>query len=74
MSSELERPLCAIRLIDEAGPPAEIASRTFLPVHNGTSLYFAVPNLGKQSVTLDLESAGGSRDARQRRDSSVAFL
>jgi crotonobetainyl-CoA:carnitine CoA-transferase CaiB-like acyl-CoA transferase len=40
-------------------PPGGVASRSLPPFHNGTSLYFAVRNLGKKSVTLDLESADG---------------
>jgi crotonobetainyl-CoA:carnitine CoA-transferase CaiB-like acyl-CoA transferase len=42
-------------------PPGGVASRTFPPFHNGTSLYFAVRNLGKKSVTLDIESDNGRR-------------
>jgi crotonobetainyl-CoA:carnitine CoA-transferase CaiB-like acyl-CoA transferase len=45
-------------------PPGGAASRAFPPFHNGTSLYFAVRNLGKKSVTLDLEST----DSRRRLD------
>jgi crotonobetainyl-CoA:carnitine CoA-transferase CaiB-like acyl-CoA transferase len=40
-------------------PPGGAASRSFPPFHNGTSLYFAIRNLGKKSVTLDLNSADG---------------
>ncbi|HYK66062.1 MAG TPA: CoA transferase [Patescibacteria group bacterium] len=40
-------------------PPGGSASRKLPPFHGGTSLYFAVRNLGEKSVTLDLETAAG---------------
>jgi crotonobetainyl-CoA:carnitine CoA-transferase CaiB-like acyl-CoA transferase len=40
-------------------PLGGAASRGFPPFHSATSLYFAVRNLGKTSVTLDMESAEG---------------
>jgi crotonobetainyl-CoA:carnitine CoA-transferase CaiB-like acyl-CoA transferase len=45
-------------------PPGGTASRSFPPFHNGTSLYFAIRNLGKKSVTIDPEST----DDRRRLD------
>ena len=42
-------------------PPGGAVSRRLPPFHGDTSLYFAVRNLGKKSVTLDLESAEGRR-------------
>ncbi len=44
-------------------PPRGAASRGIPPFHNesDTSLYFAVRNLGKKSITLDLEAAEGRR-------------
>ena len=39
-------------------PPAGSASRDRAPVREGVSLYFAVRNTNKRSVTIDLESAG----------------
>src|SRR5579863_4802710 len=42
-------------------PPGGAASRRFPPFHGDTSLYFAVRNLGKKSVTLDLNAAEGRR-------------
>src|SRR5579863_4248387 len=35
------------------------ASRHMPPFHGDTSLYFAVRNLGKKSVTLDMQAAEG---------------
>ncbi|HYK63579.1 MAG TPA: CoA transferase, partial [Patescibacteria group bacterium] len=55
-------------------PPGGVASRTFPPFHNGTSLYFAVRNLGKQSVTLDVESAGGRRRLDELLDHADVWL
>ena len=46
-------------------PPGGSQSRKLPPFHKGTSLYFAVRNLGEKSVTCDLESAAG-RDAFDR--------
>ena len=43
-------------------PPGGAASRHAAPFHNDLSLYFTVRNLGKKSVTLDMDSA----DARRR--------
>ena len=40
-------------------PPGGSLSRKLPPFHHGTSLYFAVRNLGEKSVTFDLESAAG---------------
>ena len=37
------------------------ASRRMPPFHGDTSLYFAVRNLGKKSVTLDMQSVEGRR-------------
>src|SRR5271155_5721896 len=45
-------------------PPGGAASRRMAPFHNDTSLYFTVRNLGKKSVTLDMDSA----DDRRRLD------
>jgi crotonobetainyl-CoA:carnitine CoA-transferase CaiB-like acyl-CoA transferase len=45
-------------------PPGGAASRRMPPFHGDTSLYFTVRNLGKKSITLDMESAQG----RQRLD------
>jgi crotonobetainyl-CoA:carnitine CoA-transferase CaiB-like acyl-CoA transferase len=42
-------------------PPGGAASRRMAPFHGDTSLYFTVRNLGKKSVTLDMESADGRR-------------
>ena len=42
-------------------PPGGAASRHAAPFHNDTSLYFTVRNLGKKSVTLDMDSADGRR-------------
>ena len=42
-------------------PPGGAASRLIPPFHGETSLYFTVRNLGKKSVTLDMESADGRR-------------
>ncbi len=42
-------------------PPGGAASRGFSPFHGDTSLYFAVRNLGKKSVTLDIGTAEGRR-------------
>ena len=42
-------------------PPGGAASRRLPPVHDDISLYFTVRNLGKKSVTLDMESADGRR-------------
>ncbi len=42
-------------------PPGGVASRRLPPFHGDTSLYFAVRNLGKKSVTLDVESDEGRR-------------
>ena len=42
-------------------PPGGAASRRLPPFHGETSLYFAVRNLGKKSVTLDMGSAEGRR-------------
>ncbi len=39
--------------------PGGSRSRKLPPFHDGTSLYFAVRNLGEKSVTFDLESAAG---------------
>jgi crotonobetainyl-CoA:carnitine CoA-transferase CaiB-like acyl-CoA transferase len=82
MSSDLERPLAGIRVIDQSDengelcgrlladlgaevirvePPGGVASRRFPPFHKETSLYFTVRNLGKKSVTLDMDSAEGRR-------------
>ena len=49
-------------------PPGGAASRLIPPFHGGTSLYFTVRNLGKKSVTLDMESTEG----RRRLDSLLA--
>ena len=40
-------------------PPSGAASRRLPPFHDDISLYFTVRNLGKKSVTLNLESAEG---------------
>ncbi len=42
-------------------PPGGAASRRMPPFHDDFSLYFAVRNLGKKSVTLDMDSADGRR-------------
>ena len=42
-------------------PPGGAASRRMPPFHGDTSLYFTVRNLGKKSVTLDMQSAEGRR-------------
>ena len=42
-------------------PPGGAASRRMPPFHDDISLYFAVRNLGKKSVTLDMDSADGRR-------------
>ena len=42
-------------------PPGGAASRRLPPFTATTSLYFTVRNLGKKSVTLDIESAEGRR-------------
>jgi len=42
-------------------PSGGLASRAFPPFHHGTSLYFAVRNLGKKSVTIDMETVEGRR-------------
>ena len=42
-------------------PVAGAASRRMPPFHGDTSLYFTVRNLGKKSVTLDMQSAEGRR-------------
>jgi crotonobetainyl-CoA:carnitine CoA-transferase CaiB-like acyl-CoA transferase len=41
--------------------PGGAASRRLPPFHDDVSLYFTVRNLGKKSVTLDMESADGRR-------------
>ena len=82
MSSDSERPLAGIRVIDHADengelcgrlladlgaevirvePPGGAGSRRFPPFHKDISLFFAVRNLGKKSVTLDMDSAEGRR-------------
>ena len=40
-------------------PPGGAASRRMPPFHGDTSLYFTVRNLGKKSVTLDMEAGDG---------------
>jgi crotonobetainyl-CoA:carnitine CoA-transferase CaiB-like acyl-CoA transferase len=40
-------------------PTGGSRSRKLPPIHDGTSLYFTVRNLGEKSVTIDLESAAG---------------
>jgi crotonobetainyl-CoA:carnitine CoA-transferase CaiB-like acyl-CoA transferase len=40
-------------------PPGGAGSRRLPPFHNDTSLYFTARNLGKKSVTLDVDSAEG---------------
>src|ERR1700735_3476800 len=42
-------------------PPGGAASRRTAPFHNDLSLHFTVRNLGKKSVTLDMDSADGRR-------------
>ncbi|MGA7869851.1 MAG: CoA transferase [Candidatus Binatus sp.] len=42
-------------------PPGGAASRAVPPFHDAISLYFAVRNLGKKSVTLDMETVEGRR-------------
>jgi crotonobetainyl-CoA:carnitine CoA-transferase CaiB-like acyl-CoA transferase len=42
-------------------PRGGAASRRMPPFHGDVSLYFAVRNLGKKSVTLDMDSADGRR-------------
>ena len=42
-------------------PPGEAASRRLPPFHDDISLYFTVRNLGKKSITLDLQSDDGRR-------------
>jgi crotonobetainyl-CoA:carnitine CoA-transferase CaiB-like acyl-CoA transferase len=57
--------LCA-RLLGDLGaevikvePPDGSSARGLAPLHDGTSLYFAVRNAGKKGVALDLETAEG---------------
>ena len=40
-------------------PPGGARARTRAPLHEGTSLYFAVRNAGKRGVTLDLDTEDG---------------
>ncbi len=42
-------------------PPGGAASRRLPPFHGDISLYFTVRNLGKKSVTLDIQSDDGRR-------------
>lgn len=42
-------------------PVGGVTSRRLPPFHGDTSLYFAVRNLGKKSVTLEMQSAEGRR-------------
>jgi len=55
-------------------PPDGSTSRSFPPFHNNTSLYFAVRNLGKKSITLDVESDDGRRRLDELLDSSDVWI
>ncbi|HEV2169323.1 MAG TPA: CoA transferase, partial [Candidatus Binatus sp.] len=55
-------------------PSGGAPSRMFPPLHNGTSLYFAVRNLGKKSITLDIESAAGRRRLDELLDTADVWI
>jgi crotonobetainyl-CoA:carnitine CoA-transferase CaiB-like acyl-CoA transferase len=55
-------------------PPGGAASRRIPPFHDDTSLYFAVRNLGKKSVTLDMETVDGRRRLDGLLDASDVWL
>ncbi|HZC46628.1 MAG TPA: CoA transferase [Candidatus Acidoferrum sp.] len=55
-------------------PTAGAESRRLPPFHGDTSLYFAVRNLGKKSVTLDMESADGRRRLDRLLDSADVWI
>jgi crotonobetainyl-CoA:carnitine CoA-transferase CaiB-like acyl-CoA transferase len=55
-------------------PPGGAASRAIPPFHGDTSLYFAVRNLGKKSITLDMESAEGRRRLDEMLDAADVWI
>jgi crotonobetainyl-CoA:carnitine CoA-transferase CaiB-like acyl-CoA transferase len=55
-------------------PPGGAASRHAAPFHNDTSLYFTVRNLGKKSVTLDMDSADGRRRLETLLDNADVWI
>jgi crotonobetainyl-CoA:carnitine CoA-transferase CaiB-like acyl-CoA transferase len=55
-------------------PAAGATSRSLPPFHNGASLYFAIRNLGKQGVTLDLDSAEGRKRLDQLLDGADVWI
>jgi crotonobetainyl-CoA:carnitine CoA-transferase CaiB-like acyl-CoA transferase len=50
------------------------ASRRIPPFHGDTSLYFAVRNLGKKGVALDMESADGRRRLHDLLDAADVWI
>ncbi len=50
------------------------ASRRMPPFHGDTSLYFTVRNLGKKSVTLDMQSAEGRRQFDAMLDTADVWI
>src|ERR1700689_4910798 len=55
-------------------PPGGAASRRVAPFHNDLSLYFTVRNLGKKSVTLDMDSADGRRRLETLLDNADVWI
>ncbi|TQE21180.1 crotonase/enoyl-CoA hydratase family protein [Streptomyces ipomoeae] len=55
-------------------PPGGARARHRAPLHEGTSLYFAVRNAGKRGVTLDLDTEDGRHDLRVLLDTADIWI
>jgi crotonobetainyl-CoA:carnitine CoA-transferase CaiB-like acyl-CoA transferase len=55
-------------------PSGGTASRHAAPFHNDVSLHFTVRNLGKKSVTLDMDSADGRRRLETLLDNADVWI